>query len=157
MRHRTRRSRVKAASRPGAALNLEQQIDDTLGLFARASLNDGSKEAYEFTEINRSLAVGLSLKGGGWGRPNDTVGVAGVVNALSSSARRYFAAGGIGILIGDGQLPHYATENILETYYSAQMTDWLVASADYQFIANPAYNRDRGPVSVLSVRLHAQF
>ncbi|MGA7711744.1 MAG: carbohydrate porin [Rhizomicrobium sp.] len=147
----------KAASRPGAALNFEQQISDTFGLFARASLNDGSKEALDFTEINRSLAAGLSLKGEGWGRPNDTVGVAGVVNALSSSARRYFAAGGIGILIGDGQLPHYATENILETYYSGQLTDWLVASADYQFIANPAYNRDRGPVSVLSVRLHTQF
>jgi high affinity Mn2+ porin len=147
----------KPASRPGMAINVEQQLTDNFGAFARVSLNDGSKEADEFSEINRSLAVGLSVKGSDWGRPNDTVGVAGVVNAMSGSARRYFAAGGIGILIGDGQLPHYNMENILETYYSVQVTDWLAASADYQFIANPAYNSDRGPVSVFGVRLHAQF
>jgi len=28
---------------------------------------------------------------------------------------------------------------------------------DYQFITNPAYNRDRGPVSVIGTRLRAQF
>jgi high affinity Mn2+ porin len=28
---------------------------------------------------------------------------------------------------------------------------------DYQFIDNPAYNRDRGPVSVIASRLHTQF
>ena len=146
----------KPVTRPGMALNLEQALGDNLGAFARASLNDGSKEAYEFTEINRSLAAGLSWKGADWGRPEDTVALAGAVNALSNPARRYFAAGGLGILIGDGQLPHYATEDILETYYSAQVTGWLAASADYQFIANPAYNAERGPVSVLGVRLHAQ-
>jgi high affinity Mn2+ porin len=147
----------KSASRPGAALNLEQQITDNLGVFLRASLNDGNEEAYEFTEINRSLALGLSLTGAVWGRPSDTMGVAGVVNALSASARNYFAAGGMGILIGDGQLPHYGTENIGEAYYSAQLTDWLAAGGDYQLIVNPAYSRDRGPVSVLSVRMHAHF
>ena len=147
----------RTASRPGLSLNAEQQIVDDLGAFLRASLNDGSEEAYEFTEINRSLSFGLSLKGGRWGRAKDTVGVAAVVNALSDSARAYFAAGGLGILIGDGQLPHYSTERILETYYDASLTDWLSAGADYQFIANPAYNSDRGPVSVLGFRLHAQF
>ncbi len=145
------------ASRPGFSINLEQRIVDDLGFFARASVNDGSKEAYEFTEINRSASAGFSLKGLRWGRPNDTVGIAGAVNALSDAARRYFAAGGMGILIGDGQLPHYATENIAEVYYQARMTAWLSASVDYQFIANPAYNRDRGPVSFFGARLHAQF
>ena len=145
------------ASRPGVSVNLEQQIGGNLGGFVRASLNDGSEEAYEFTEINRSLSAGLSLKGADWGRANDTIGLAAVVNGISASAQRYFAAGGLGILIGDGRLPHYASEDILESYYSAQLSDWLTASADYQFIANPAYNRDRGPVSVLGARLHAQF
>jgi high affinity Mn2+ porin len=147
----------KPVTRPGMALNLEQALGDNLGAFARASLNDGSKEAYEFTEINRSLSAGLSWKGADWGRPDDTVALAGAVNALSNPARRYFAAGGLGILIGDGQLPHYATEDILETYYSAQVTGWLATSVDYQFIAHPAYNVGRGPVSVLGMRLHAQF
>jgi high affinity Mn2+ porin len=145
------------ASRPGGTLNLEQQVTDYLGVFARASLNDGSKEAYEFTEINKSLSVGVSLNGTRWGRQNDAVGLAGEIAGISASAQAYFAAGGIGILIGDGRLPHYGAEQILETYYNAQITGWLWASADYQFIDNPAYNRDRGPVSVLGVRLHAQI
>ena len=139
------------------ALNAEQELADNLGVFARTSLNDGSKEAYEFTEINRSASLGLSLKGTGWQRPKDAIGIAGVVNVLSASAQSYFAAGGLGILIGDGRLPHYGTENILEMYYSAQLTGWLTGSADYQFIDHPAYNRDRGPVSVLAARLHAEF
>jgi high affinity Mn2+ porin len=147
----------RPATRPGAALNIEQQIDDQLGAFVRLSLNDGSEEAYEYTEINRSMAAGLSLKGTGWGRGDDTVGAALVVNGISKSARAYLAAGGIGILIGDGGLVHYGTEDIVELYYSAFLAKWLNATADYQFVANPAYNRDRGPVSILGVRIHAQF
>ena len=151
-------SRVRRyASRPGGALNLEQQIDGNLGMFVRASLNDGSQETYEFTEINRSLAVGLSLKGNQWARPLDTVGVAVEMASISRAAQSYFAAGGIGILIGDGQLPRYGMEDVLEAYYSAQWTDWLATSLDYQFVANPAYSRERGPVSIFGVRLHAQY
>jgi high affinity Mn2+ porin len=143
-------------SRPGAALNFEQQIAESLGLFARASINDGSKAAYEFTEINRSLSAGLSLKGKDWGRPADTVGLAAAANGLSDSARAYFAAGGLGILIGDEKLAHYGPEKILEAYYSAVLTDWLSLALDYQWIDNPAYNRDRGPVSVLGMRIHVE-
>lgn len=145
------------ASRAGIALNVQQQIDENLGLFLRTSLNDGSKEAYEFTEINRSFAVGASLKGGDWGRPDDVAGIAAVTNALSRDARRYFAAGELGILIGDGSLSRYNNEDIVEIYYSAAATDWLWLSADYQWISNPAYNATRGPVSVLGFRLHAAY
>jgi high affinity Mn2+ porin len=144
-------------SKTGASLNIEQPLGGNWGMFARASLNDGSQEAFEFTEINRSLSAGVSLKGADWGRANDTAGAAFVVNGLSHDARDYFAAGGLGILIGDGRLAHAGTENILEAYYSAELWDGVAASADYQFIANPAYNRDRGPVSVLGLRLHGQF
>lgn len=147
----------RPATRPGVALNIEQPLSDDLGVFTRLSWNDGSEEAFEFTEINRSLAAGLSLKGSIWQRPKDTIGLAGVANELSASARSYFAAGGIGILIGDGQLPHYGTENIVEFYYSAAVVNDLAISFDYQFIANPAYNRDRGPVSIFALRLHKEF
>jgi high affinity Mn2+ porin len=141
-------------SRPGAAINLEQEVGDDLGVFLRASMNDGSKEAYEFTEINRSVSAGFAWKGSRWGRAKDTVGLAGVVNGLSRSAREYFAAGGLGILIGDGKLPHYGSEDILETYYSAEITDWFSLTGDYQLIVHAAYNRDRGPVSVFALRAH---
>jgi high affinity Mn2+ porin len=145
------------ASRPGGEINIEQGITDNLGAFLRLSANDGSKEAYEFTEINRSISGGLSLKGADWNRPNDTVGIAGVVNNMSKDARDYFAAGGIGILIGDGRLPRYESEDILEAYYSAQIVDGLTTSVDYQFIDNPAYNPERGPVSTFAIRLHVEL
>jgi high affinity Mn2+ porin len=145
------------AWRPGIELNLEQEVSADLGAFARISFNDGSKEAYDFTDVNRSASAGIALKGTGWNRADDVVGLAAVVNGISSAARAYFAAGGLGILIGDGQLPHYRTEDILETYYAMRLTEHFTVSADYQYVANPAYNRDRGPVSIFAVRVHAEF
>ena len=143
--------------RPGVSLNLEQKLTPELGVFARAGLADGNIEPYEFTDIDRTVAVGLSLGGGGWGRKDDTVGLAGVINQITKVHQDYLAAGGIGILVGDGQLPHPGPEQILETYYSVKLNRYARLSIDYQFIDNPAYNRDRGPVSVFGVRLHGQF
>ncbi len=145
------------AWRPGIALNLEQEVSADLGAFARVSYNDGSKEAYDFTDVNRSASAGLALKGTGWNRADDVFGLAAVANGVASAARAYFAAGGLGILIGDGQLPHYRSEDILETFYSARLTEHFTLTADYQYVANPAYNRDRGPVSIFSLRVHAEF
>jgi high affinity Mn2+ porin len=147
----------KFHSRPGFVLNIEQSVTDDLGAFVRASFNNGDEETYEFTDVNQSLSAGVSLKGTRWGRSDDTVGIAGIVDGVSHAARNYFAAGGLGVLIGDGRLTNYATEDVLEAYYSAQATKWLTATLDYQFIANPAYNADRGPVSVFGARLHATF
>jgi high affinity Mn2+ porin len=144
-------------SRPGGVLNGEQEILPDIGAFLRASLNDGHKETYEFSDINRSIAAGISVKGNRWRRPDDTVGVAGVVNDISKDARNYFAAGGLGILIGDGQLPKARPEQILEIYYKASIVAGINATFDYQHIENPAYDADRGPVDVVAMRWHAEF
>ncbi|HEY1506809.1 MAG TPA: carbohydrate porin [Stellaceae bacterium] len=144
-------------SRPGTAINAEQEFTDDLGGFLRASLNDGHKESYEFTEINRSLALGLSLAGKRWHRPDDTVGLVGVVNDISKEARDYLAAGGLGILIGDGALPNAGFEKILEIYYKAAIIDGFNVTVDFQHVENPAYNALRGPVDVFGFRLHAEF
>jgi len=145
------------ASRPGVALNAEQELAQDLGAFARISANTGAQEAYEFTEINASASAGLSLGGGRWQRPDDRAGVAVVMNAISSAARQYFADGGLGILIGDGRLPDYGREKIVEAYYACRVRAGVTASADLQEIVNPAYNRDRGPVTVAAIRVHAEF
>lgn len=141
----------------GFVVNAEQALTDDLGAFARYSWNDGRTEAYEFSDINQSLAGGLQLNGSAWGRPEHEAGLAVVANGLSAAARQYFAAGGLGILIGDGKLPHYANEQILEAYYSVRLGKILNLTGDYQFVRNPAYNADRGPVSILGVRLHADY
>jgi len=145
------------ASRPGVALNLEQELAPDLGAFARASYNDGDEEAFDFTEINQSLSAGVSLGGARWQRADDAVGAAVAVSGLSAPARRYFADGGIGILIGDGRLPDYDREKIGEAYYRLQVVDHVALSLDLQGVVNPAYNHDRGPVRILALRLHAEF
>ena len=140
----------------GASLDWEQPLTDDLGAFVRAGYADGHQQAFEFTDIDRTVALGASLQGRRWGRPDDAVGVAGVVNDISEAFRTYLAAGGQGILVGDGQLPHYETERIMEAYYSAKVTDWAHVSFDYQHVANPAYDRSRGPADAIAVRLHLQ-
>jgi high affinity Mn2+ porin len=143
-------------SKTGISANLEQQILPGLGLFARAGYTPGQLEAYAFTDDDATLAGGASISGQFWGRPNDTLAIAGILNTISNAHQAYFAAGGYSALIGDGELPHPGPEKILEAYYSLPVYTWQL-TFDYQFITNPAYNRDRGPVSVVATRLHAQF
>jgi high affinity Mn2+ porin len=140
----------------GFVVNLEQAITSELGIFSRASWSPGLAEIIGWTDCDESLSFGTVLRGNAWGRPDDKIGVAGVVEGLSPIARAYFAAGGLGILIGDGQL-NYRPEQILEAYYAYSLNKWATLTFDYQFIVNPGYNADRGPVSILSGRLHLQF
>jgi high affinity Mn2+ porin len=151
---------IRQARRPrtkyGYYLNFEQSVTDAIGIFGRWSWNDGKNEISAFTDIDRSVSVGASIKGKAWGRPEDRIGVAGVINALSNDHRDYIAAGGLGILIGDGQL-NYRREKILETFYAMNLMKGLVMTFDYQFMMNPAHNADRGPISFFSGRLHGEF
>jgi high affinity Mn2+ porin len=140
----------------GFYANMEQAVTKDIGIFARASWNDGQTEILSFTDIDRSISGGVSIKGGSWGRDNDTIGLGGAVNGLSQAHRDFLAAGGIGLLIGDGRL-NYREEKILEAYYAYKLNQWTTLTLDCQFIANPAYNADRGPVSILSGRAHAEF
>ena len=144
-------------SRPGVSLNLEQQVSDTIGVFARAGWADGNLEPWDFTDIDRTISAGVSISGKDWGRPDDKVGAAFVINGISSVHAEFFNLGGLGILIGDGQLPNPGLEKILEAYYSYSLSSSTKLTADYQFIDNPAYNTDRGPVSVFAGRFHWQF
>jgi high affinity Mn2+ porin len=148
----TRRGRIKY----GYAINLEQALTDEVGLFGRWSWNDGKNEIMAFTDIDASLALGLSIKGVKWGRPDDVIGIGSAINGLSRDHRDFLAAGGLGPLIGDGAL-NYRRERVLESYYAYALYKQLTLTADYQLIINPAYNADRGPVHVFSGRFHGEF
>ena len=143
-------------SKYGFGLNVEQEIWKNVGVFSRLGWSDGQNEAWVFSDVDRTATLGVSIKGASWHRPNDTFGLAGVVNALSRVHQEFFEAGGIGILAGDGRLS-YGWEKILETYYDFQIWKTVHAALNYQFIDNPAFNRDRGPVSVIGARLHWEF
>ncbi|GAA0308652.1 hypothetical protein GCM10009087_18350 [Sphingomonas oligophenolica] len=141
-------------TRLGGDINIEQEVTDILGLFARAGITDGAIEPYDFTDIDRTASLGGALKGKSWGRAADTLGFAAIINGISKAHERYLSAGGVGVLVGDGKLPHPGPEMIAEAYYDWQPVRGVDVTLDYQFIANPAYNRDRGPANVLAVRLH---
>ncbi|WP_448701203.1 carbohydrate porin [Mucilaginibacter sp. AW1-3] len=141
----------------GFCLNGEQELSKNLGMFLRAGWNDGKTATWVFTEIDQTAGIGFSYKGTAWHRPDDIFGIAADVNGLSQDHRDFLAVGGYGFIIGDGKLPNYKPENIFETYYSAQINKNLFLSVDYQFVANPAYNADRGPVNFFAIRAHVEF
>jgi len=143
-------------SRTGLSANLEQEITSDLGVFARAGFASGNIEPDSYTDIDRTVAAGISLKGTQWGRPDDTFALAGIVNGISAAHQAFLNDGGLGILVGDGQLPHPGLEQIIETYYLFPVYKWN-ATIDYQFVVNPAYNRDRGPVSIIGLRAETDF
>lgn len=143
--------------RSGVEINLDQQLTDDIGFFARAGYDDPSKEPFEFIDVDAAMSAGVEMKGKRWGRDDDNVALGLVFNTITAEHAAYFNRGGLGILVGDGKLPHPGDEFITELQYDLAAQKWLKLSADYQFVLDPAYNRDRGPVSVLGARVHAEF
>lgn len=140
----------------GLAFSLEQKAGEALGLFLRLSWNDGRNEDWSNTDIDRSVALGGQVKGIGWGREEDVIGLAATIGGLSAGHRDFLAAGGIGLQIGDGRLT-YGPEKAVEAYYAVKLAEPLTFTLDAQLIVNPGFNRDRGPIPVLGGRLHAEF
>jgi hypothetical protein len=139
----------------GAGVNVEDAIG-IARIFGRAGWNDGHNESFAYTEVNDTAEAGGDVAGTRWRRRDDRVGVAFVSNGLSALHRSYLALGGSGFLLGDGGLT-YGREAIVETYYTAHVWRGVFAAADVQHVARPGYNRDRGPVTVGSLRLHLDF
>lgn len=144
-------------NRTGISFNFQQQISNAVSFFVKGGMANGNIEPYEFIDADRSIVGGLSIKGKGWKRGDDTVGVAALTNAISAVHQHYLGLGGLGILVGDGKLPRPGPEQILEVYYDVALAKPLHLTFDGQFINHPAYNRDRGPVPIGAMRLHAQF
>ena len=140
----------------GFGINAEQEVAKDVGVFGRLGWNDGKTESFAFTAIDRLATVGVSVSGKRWGRADDTAATEITVAGISGVHRAYLEQGGVDFLIGDGTL-RYGPEAISESYYSARVVSWLFATLDLQHINNPAYNRDRGPVWVGSLRLHMEF
>lgn len=140
----------------GFGINMDQEITKDLGAFMRLGWSDGKNQTYEFTDVDRTATLGLDLKGTRWRRPNDDVGLAQVVNGISAVHKEYLAAGGLGILVGDGALD-YRTERITESYYNWKMAKHYHLTFDYQFVQNPGYNHVRGPIDIFALRLHMEY
>jgi hypothetical protein len=140
----------------GIGINAEQKITNSTGIFLKSSWNDGKTATWAFTEIDRTVSAGVNIMAIFPNRKQDNLGIAAIINGISKEHREFLNAGLYGFLIGDGKL-NYGAESIAEIFYQARILKTLFACVDYQFISNPAYNKDRGPVHVYSFRVHIQF
>ncbi|MEO6883975.1 MAG: carbohydrate porin [Bacteroidia bacterium] len=150
------KTRAYGRTKPGFGINIQQNILSDAGIFFRTGWNNGQNETFVFTEIDQTISGGFSFKMKKIKRKNDVFALAFVVNSISQAHRDYLAAGGYGFIIGDGKL-NYGNEMIFETYYSAQIFSCFFISPDYQYVINPAYNKDRGPINIFGLRAHVEF
>jgi carbohydrate-selective porin OprB len=148
--------RVKGRVKYGFGLNVEHAVAAGVRVGARAGWNEGRHESFAYTEVNNTIAGGIDVAGVRWHRAADRLGVAVVSNGLSDEHREYLRLGGSGFLLGDGTL-RYGREQIVEAYYNAALWRGVSVSGGLQHIAQPGYNRDRGPVTIEMARVHFEF
>ncbi len=146
----------KADDKYGIGINLEQRLTKDVGVFFRGMYSDGNTEVYSYTSTDSSLSLGTVFHGRLWDRHKDAIGIGLAQNMLSSSHIKYLQMGGIDQFIGDGNI-NYKPEQVFDIYYKFHLISSAWATADYQFINNPGYNADRGPVNVFGVRFHVEF
>jgi len=149
-------TRAPGRSKYGFGLNLEQELAPGLGVFLRAGWNDGKTESWAFTEIERTLSLGATLHGSSWKRPRDLFGVALALNGINGDHRDYLAAGGLGFMLGDGAL-NATAECVFDAFYRASLASFAAVTLEVEHYRNPAFNGDRGPVTVYGLRFHAGF
>jgi len=140
----------------GVGVNLEQNVYRDIGIFLRGMYSDGETEVYSYTSTDRSLSLGVLARGSLWKRPRDYAGIGFSVGWISKSHAEYLRLGGVDGFIGDGTITA-APESVVEAFYGVNLSSSVWLSGDYQLINNPAYNSDRGHVSIFGVRLHAEF
>jgi high affinity Mn2+ porin len=141
----------------GIGVNAEQELTSDIGVFLRAGYRDPNYEEYQFTDVSKSFSIGALIKGTKWNRPNDTFGLADTLAGIGHQQQVYLNDGGMGVVIGDGKLPHYGLENVIETFYNFEVIKGINLTCDYQLVANPGYNEDRGPIHVFSARVHFEY
>ena len=151
---------IQVTTKYGLGLNVEQELAPNLRAFSRFGWNEGQHESYAYTEVDQTIEGGMDLSAkafsGKFHRENDKLGVTFVSNAIKRDHQAYLALGGLGFLLGDGQL-HYAREDTLEAYYNLHAWKGVFYALDAQYVTHPGYNQDRGPVLVESVRMHVDF
>jgi high affinity Mn2+ porin len=147
---------LQTTTKYGFGANVEQPLTDWLGVFARWGWNEGQHESYAYTEVDETEQAGAGALGARWRRKLDRAGLAFISNGISRDHQQYLALGGLGFVLGDGKLS-YGRENILEAYYTLHVWRGIFTSLDAQYVTNPGYNRDRGPVFAAALRLHLEF
>ncbi len=146
----------KRNTKVGLGVAAEQKVSANLGVFFRGMKSDGKTEVFAYTATDSSVSFGGVANGAAWGRAEDSLGLGYAQNMISAGHRRYLGMGGVDGFIGDGGL-NYRPERTFEAYYNLKLRKGVWFTLDWQRIHNPAYNADRGPVSVAGARLHLEY
>jgi high affinity Mn2+ porin len=145
-----------SALKYGLGYNTQQEVTDNLRLFGRFGWNEGQHESFAYTEVDQTVEAGGDYALARWHRPVDKIGLAVVSNAIKKDHQIYLKDGGLGFLLGDGNL-NYGREDIVESYYNLHAWRGLFYAFDVQHVSHPGYNRDRGPIWAGSLRMHVDF
>ena len=138
---------------PGNASTAAALTDQGFGADSVAGISDNP--ARTEPEVLDELAKHLALLDGPQVGRSD-FGATSIGAPFRTDIGLYRRSGaGSGILIGDGRL-NCAREQIAEAYYALRLTPYFSFGFDLQRIAHPAYNQDRGPVTVIAFRIHAE-
>lgn len=148
-------------TKTGVGFNIEQALTPTVGFFVRGMTTHSDGETMAFAEADSSLSAGVAAMGFSWGRPFDAAGLAFSNQYANTDRQAYLGRGLYALFIGDGPNPYgavrYGVEQVIEAYYLFGLSRQTHLTVDWQRITNPAYNPDRGPVDVWSLRLHTEF
>lgn len=148
----------KGNKKYGLGLSFDMALSRHTGIFARLGWNDGHTASWAYTEIDRTALLGIAYYNTLFKKLNYNFGICGIINGISTQHQNFLNAGGYGFIIGDGKLPWYAPEIIGEAYYNIHITKNIAVAVDYQYVQNPGYNPDRGPVkAIISGRVHVAF
>ena len=140
----------------GTGVSFDQEIARDVGVFSRLGWSDGKTEAFAFTAIDRLAEAGVSVRGARWHRKQDVAATSFAASGIAGVHALYLARGGLDFLLGDGKL-NYAPEYLWESYYSARLLPGVYTTFGLQHYNNLAYNHDRGPVWIETIRLHMEF
>jgi len=140
----------------GFGYNAEQEITENLRVFGRFGWNEGQHESFAYTEVDQTVEAGADYAGSRWHRPVDKIGVAVVSNAIKRDHQELSERWRPGFPAGRRHA-QLRPRDIVESYYNWHAWRGLFYALDVQHIANPGYNRDRGPAWVGSVRAHVDF
>ena len=143
-------------SRGGVSMKIEQEISSDLGAFVRAGAANATSSPTSSVTSTARWRPGLRSRGrDGGGRTTRSDWPAWSTEFPASTKPSSMPVGSVSSsAMANCRIP--VSNRSSRRITNSPIGQWGV-TFDYQFIVNPAYNRDRGPVSVLGMRLHAQF
>ena len=133
----------------GIGINVEQHITDDIGVFFRGMYSDGQTEVDAYDPADRSIIFGAVAKGSAWHRHFD---VTGAGFGMSWIRRSTPSTSPWAVSTASSATATSSTrraEGVVEAFYSVNLLKAIWLTGDYQFLWNPAFNADRGPVQHL--------